>query len=321
MGTTIATPVTSLPSPLLTAGDVIMSVRQQIPDTSLNVDAAGNPLPDADGTFASANTLYRWLNDGLRVLVRLTGWAIRDWFAMPARAKQATYRLDPLWSAVEAAWAYQYPLSVLPEDVTLFPAAQGPVTSQPLWYGVHRRAQALEVFFWPVPHLTDPSTTLSTAIGAADDPIAVVSTSGWPSYGWVQIENELIAYQQVTATSLGVLTRGASFTAATSHPAGVTVQVCGLWLAGSRAPLPATSSVSVLEVPQTFIPALEKYILSRVRQAEQEFGEARALQQEFTAMVHEIRADPTWRQPTDAQTPAYASPRLGPIYFGRLIVR
>jgi hypothetical protein len=312
---------TSLPTPLLTAGDVIMSVRQQIPDTWLNFDPQGNPLPDADGTFICPDPLYQWLTDGMRVLVRLTGWSIHDWFALPARARQATYRLDPLWSAVEAAWAYQYPLSLLPEDVTLFPAAQGPVTTQPLWYGVHRRAQGLEVFLWPVPHLTDPSTTLSVAIGPTDDPIAVVSTSGWPSYGWVQIENELIAYQQVTATSIGVLTRGASFTTAASHPAGATVKVCGLWFSGSRGPLPATMSTDILEVPQTFIPALERYILSRVRQAEQEFAEARALQQEFTAMAREIRADPTWRQPTDAQAPAYASPRLGPIYFGRLIVR
>ena len=69
------------------------------------------------------------------------------------------------------------------------------------------------------------NTTLSSNItNVSTTPISVASTSGFPSSGWLLIENELISYTTKTATTFdGTITRGVLGTTNVAHTAGVAI--------------------------------------------------------------------------------------------------
>ena len=69
----------------------------------------------------------------------------------------------------------------------------------------------------------DYSTTLNGAISNTDTTIVVVSTTGFSTTGAIIIENELITYTGITATSFTGCTRGAAGSANVSHTSGTAV--------------------------------------------------------------------------------------------------
>lgn len=68
-----------------------------------------------------------------------------------------------------------------------------------------------------------PTITLSNNINASITTINVPSTSGYPVSGRIKIDNELIDYTGITATSFTGCTRGAGGTTAASHSNGALV--------------------------------------------------------------------------------------------------
>lgn len=71
----------------------------------------------------------------------------------------------------------------------------------------------------------DGETTLSVGItNVSTTPINVASTTGFPSSGWILIENEIISYTTKTATTFGgTVTRGVLGTTNVAHTAGLKV--------------------------------------------------------------------------------------------------
>ena len=71
----------------------------------------------------------------------------------------------------------------------------------------------------------DGETTLSVGItNVSTTPIQVASTAGFPSSGWLIIENEIISYTTKTATTFdGTITRGVLGTTNVAHTAGLKV--------------------------------------------------------------------------------------------------
>ena len=71
----------------------------------------------------------------------------------------------------------------------------------------------------------DGQTTLSVGISnVSTTPIQVASTEGFPSSGWILIENEVISYTTKTATTFdGTITRGVLGTTNVAHIAGKAV--------------------------------------------------------------------------------------------------
>lgn len=69
------------------------------------------------------------------------------------------------------------------------------------------------------------ATTLSSNItNNSTTPISVASTAGFPSSGWILIENELISYTTKTSTTFdGTITRGVLGTTNVAHTAGVNI--------------------------------------------------------------------------------------------------
>lgn len=316
---TLPTPAASTGS--ATADEIINSVRDQIPDPVY--DASGNPQPSTDGNLLRASTLYGWLDKAVKIVAaNLGGWLIDDWTAMAKQQAQPNYTLDRLFVQVSDAYADQWPLTRLDEAPTIYPNA--PIQSQPFWYGVHRRADALTLFFWPIEGASDPVTTLSVALGSSgDSAVQVVSTTSFLSFGFLQIENEIIQYQQLSTSPIGVsvLTRGVGGTVPATHAAGVPVTHLSLWCKGKRTPQKIVGATSAIELPLPFLHPLELYVLARARRAEQEFGEARSLMQEFYQEIGRIDANPGWKVSQGAQVKPYGDPSLGGLAYGRVITR
>lgn len=71
-------------------------------------------------------------------------------------------------------------------------------------------------------------STLSGAVGASDTTITLASVVGLPTTGFVKIDNEIIAYQNVVGNQIISAWRGQSNTTAASHSSGASVYVYSL---------------------------------------------------------------------------------------------
>jgi hypothetical protein len=70
-----------------------------------------------------------------------------------------------------------------------------------------------------------PQATLSGAISATDTTITLSSTSGLPTVGFVNIDNETIGYQNIVGNQILNAWRGQNSTSAASHLSGASVYV------------------------------------------------------------------------------------------------
>jgi hypothetical protein len=294
------------------AGSLITNIRDEIPDPVY--DAHGNPLPDQDGNLVRASTLYGWLDDGVRIMARAVGAIIEDWTAVAQTQRQPYYQLNPRFNTFSDGFSNQWPLDVVAVGAgdVIWPSA-GQAVSQSLWAYIFRRAASLQVGLWPIPALTDPLTTLAAPLGTG--PVAqvdVTSAANFLSYGYIQIDDEILHYQLVSGNTLTVIERGQCGTTPQSHLLGAAVQHLGLWLKGTRSPLKILNSMSPVELPLDIISEVKTYVLARVRGMENEFEERARLMKIFDAKCAELRADPT-RKENMGRVVAYGSQRMGPI--------
>ena len=307
-------------TPVVTAASIINSIRDQMPDPVY--DDAGNPEPDVDGSFLRAQTLYRWLTNGILEMSRRCNWLVPDWFALPSENKAESYTLDSKWVSVEALWVNQLRCVFLDEQWRIYPSAY---VGQPLTYSLHRRAGALDISLYGAPNLTDPTTLLSADLSPGGNVVHVVDTTGFLSFGWLKVDAELIEYRflDATAETLSVLRRGRAGTLAVQHDVNAPVVHCSVWLKGLRSPLRVVRSTDPVEIPEAFHAGLELYVLSKVREAEQSRAEAKSLMADFVEVCKDICGDPVW-QATDGTfaVRAYGSYIGGPIYgsgFGTIV--
>jgi hypothetical protein len=299
-----------------TAGTIVNAVRDMVPDPQY--DGSGNPLPDQDGGLFRASSLYRWLDAGVRIMTRALGSVIIDWTAIALTTRQPWYAVNSQFEKIEDGFVNQWPIDsiMLSEGDTIWPST-GPAPGQPLWGFLHKVSDHLEMAFWPVPNNTDPVTTLTAPLAASGvDPIPVASTLNFLSFGYVQIDQEIIAYQQLTTgpAGIGTISRGVCGTTAAAHLNAASVQHLGIWLKGERSPATLSSSTSVIELPLDVVSHLEDYLLARCRFAEQEDAEGARLMKQFHDYCKEIRADPSRKESMGQITP-WGSPKTGPIYF------
>jgi len=278
-----------------TAGTLITVIRDQIPDPVY--DGSGNPQPASDGQLVRAQTLYRWLNDGVIRLAELTGWRLVDWTAIATVANQATYAVDQKWITALECWHNGLQLWLAPEVYSVWP--QPPASRQAVQYSPHQLNAQLSLRLFPMPSQTDPSTSLGSAAGSTDTTLTVGSTSGFLAAGYALVDSELVAYGALTATSLLAVQRGQGGTTAASHAQGATVQHCSVWVKGPRLPTPIAQATDPVDVPVAFQPALQNYVLARVALMRQQLDRYQVLNKEFEAQATVLANDPRWRE--DAQ--------------------
>lgn len=261
------------------ASDLIASIRDQIPDRVTNV------VTD-DGLFSRA-TLLRWINDAGR-LIATTAPVIQDWGAVSSVAGMDTYELDSFWVSVDQVW---YDLLPLTRTAVLDDLFVSKVVGRSWWFGPHSIHATPRLHVWPAPDRAGASTTLSGAISANATSLTLASTAGgWQDYGYLKIDNEIIMYRSIDRTTgvVSNLLRGQAGTAPAAHANGAAVTERNIFWKGSRLPAKLTAVTDTLEVPESLWPLIELYVLSRVRETEQDHQVAKIMLDDFRSLVNEL---------------------------------
>ncbi len=177
----------------------------------------------------------------------------------------------------------------------------------------------MEFFVYPTIAASDPTSTLSGSLTASSTSLSVASVSNFLSFGFVQIDNEILQYQTITGTTLSALLRGCCGTTAASHSSGATVQHLGFWGKGPRMPLEIAATTDIVELPLAWQHLVELYVLQRCARAQQELAGAKEYGAEYSQQMELILGDPSWRA-SNIQLQSYGVPSLGGLAWGTTIL-
>jgi hypothetical protein len=268
-------PIIGTPTASTRAGNIILSIRDQIPDP------VNDPI--VDGTAFSLASLLRWLNDGMRIMAS-SAPIVQDWYAIGSENGMDVYEIPDVFLSVEQLWYDLWPCFRSPEWSALF---VNKISSRSYFFGPHSLHAQPRIHVWPAADRTAATTTLSTTISATDTSIVAASIASFNQYGFFEIEGELILYRTVTAgtNTFSTILRGQGGTTAAPHTSGATISEKNIFFKASRLPTALTGVGDVLEIPVGLTPVLELYVLSKVREAEQESELAKSLRQEFAQAV------------------------------------
>jgi hypothetical protein len=304
--------ITSLP----TAATYINIIRDMVPDAVYSAD--GTASPQSDGDLFRAQSIVRFLNDAVYVTAQRIGWQVRDWYAFQMATYQQNYPVDARWINVEEAFANQWQLTRINEGYTIF---QTVPSQKPLWWNVHSRTNQINVGFYPVPNLTDPTTTLTATITSGTTTNALVTaTASFYSYGFVQIDSEILQYGTLNSGAVGTLIRGACGTTAAQHVTGASVYHLGLWVKGPRLPIQITTSTDIVELPIAYQYALSLYTCARLARSQNDDQQAKSYMDEYNSEMQRILNDPLTKQHQGARILGYGEAPLGALAWGRVIV-
>lgn len=301
------------------ASEVINSVRDLIPDPVYS--GAGVALPDTDGGLFRAQTLYRWLSDGIKKCAQGLGWVISDWTAFQAVSGQPNYVVDARWTALNNCLVKKWVLGPIDESLTIFPVAQL-LSAQPVRYQLHKNIDQITVGLFPGPNYTDGVTINTGTLTTSATSISLGSTTNWLPDGYFLANSgsvtELIKYESISTLGASILTRAQGGTSAYQFAPSSTITHCSIWLKGVRQPKAVTSSTDNIELPQAFVPLLQLYVLARCRLSENDYQEGRAMMADFDQQLDKIKADPYWQSLDPMSVMDQFS--QGPLAWGRVLV-
>lgn len=292
-----------------TASDILLSIRDQIPDPT--VDA------QADGAAFSFATLLRWLNDAMRILAT-TAPVVMDWHALPSEQGMDVYVLPSTILSVEQLWYDCWPCWRAPELDALFTSK---IESKSYYFGPHSIHATPRLQVWPAADRSGATTTLSAGISDTAVTIPLTSTASLQVYGFIQIDTgsqaEILMYRTVNATNLTQILRGQAGTHPVSHLIGAPVTELNITMKASRLPTPIVNATDVIEIPVGLTPLLELYVLAKVRETEQEPA-AIQLRQEFQKACEQLGNKAPFRGIRQGMQVRMG---MGPmLYGGRVII-
>lgn len=266
-----------------TAGDIILSVRSQIPDPTAGDD------PNLDGNAFKLATLLRWINDAGR-LICISVPVIQDWYGVRTLNGQDVYELPDYITSIEQAWYDLLPLSRAPEYDSIFTSK---INARSWWFGPHSIHATPRIHVWPAPDANGATTTLSANLTATATSASLTSASGFNAYGFAKIVNEVVRYATVNTTTnvISNLLRGQGGTLAAAANTNDTVDELNLFFKCSRLPRPLTKVGDPYEIPQGLWPLVELYVIAKVRESEQDHATALQLRQEFHGLVDKLGAN------------------------------
>lgn len=282
-----------VPQQLEQAGTLVTIIRDLMPDP---VYQGPTPQPDSDGPMVRAQTLYRWLTLGIRDMARRIGYQHEDWWAQPLQQDFNTYTLDARWRHITECFVNQYFCVPANETRTIWPANSATVGSQATVFDQHRMNGQVTLYIYPGAGASDPITTMTTPISATDTLINVASTQNFLSYGYVQIDSELIQYQRVSGNQLQACRRGVAGSSPSAYPAGAIVVHCGLWVKGVRAPNPVAISIDFIEMPHDALDGLVEFVLAEYARFEQDTQMATYHRNNYHDLCDSIKRDPRSQQ-------------------------
>lgn len=262
-------------------------------------------LPDSDGGFVSSSLAFTWLNQALRQMVVQLG-GIRDISGVAWPSNAAWAALTNRWTEIENMW-WQGWWQVVGTQAGVW--LHSSIQSVPGYMSEWSNAGQDIVGLWPQPGQGPATSTLSSNIDAVTTTLPVTATATFTTPGLIQIDNELILISSPNQTNTGFVAclRGVSGTVAATHTATTLVTQLIAMFTGSRlAPdfSPGTS-YALLQLPAGWDVPLDRYMLARYREKEQDGRAAAQLDQEFTAAVEALRSSkdavPKNRQIGDAR--------------------
>ena len=242
--------------------------------------------PDTDGQFASCATLYNWLNAGLQIISRGTG-GLLDYAGVGSSVGQPLYNVPGQWIELTSVWYDGY--WVLGGDRAQF-FRRNTITSSVLSscsMSVVGGQNVLEVF--PQPARTAAFTVLATPMAATDTMALLVDTSGFLlPFGFVQIDNEIMAYATISGNQLTGLIRGLGGSLAVAHLPGAPSQELNIFWSGKRQIAPTYqqgNATTALAIPNGWDQLLIQYVAGRAKLVEHDTQSFQVFNQEMEKAV------------------------------------
>ena len=270
-------PIPATPIATTTAGSIIQSVRDQIPDRVTNLAS--------DGDTFTLSSLVNWINDAMREIA-IASRCVLDFYAIQSSSSQDVYELPTTLLQVEQLWYDLKPCTrsaALDDFFTTFISGNSWFFDPAFTVGSIPR-----MHLWPAPSRTGATGTLSATLTATATAIsATADIAAIMKYGYIGIENEIIRYTSFNHTTFafGGVLRAQAGTIAAAHTAPVTITELNIWFKCSKLPTPITGPGDPIQIPNALVPLIELYVLSKCREAEQEAQLAHAMRQEFAQAI------------------------------------
>lgn len=280
-------------------------------------------LPDTDGNYVRASVIFRWLNDALRQSSRLAG-GLPDYSGFPSVINFATYVVTGEWVKMLNAWYDGYPVAFAPTN-SFF--KRNIVTSSILagWQLSYYNNQ-LGVELWPQPARTAAQTTLASPMLATDTVAQLTSIAGFllPTYGMVQIGNEICAYNGISGNNLIGLIRGLGGTVPTPWASATQVNELNAFFQGRRVfntqYIPGQSLLN-LPIPAGWDGTLIHYLMSKFYVTERDSQSAQSEMQAFEkACQSYLRMNRQITGPIQAGSRDYQFVVFGGTRFGSNVI-
>lgn len=290
--------------------NLIFSIRDQIPDPPLTAND-----PTSDGAAFTYATLLRWVDDAGRIMCGKAR-VIVDWHAITSRIGMDTYELPPQILDVMECW---YDLQQLGEQPQNFDYDRNKITAPSYTFGHHASHAIPRFHVWPTCDRSGAMTTLAASIGSMDSSIILTDASQFKPYGFMLIDSEIIMYRTITTNTLTGILRGQSLTLPASHTIGGSVTELNIMFKVHRLPMPCNCATR-LEIPMEFWPLIELYVISKVREAEQDHQTSRVMRDEFNKYVDTMaeKNRRSWPRQGTQVGPSWSGPLL--YNRGRVIV-
>lgn len=273
--------VIASPTSTSTAGDMILSIRDKIPDVVSD--------PNIDGTAFSLAQILRWMNDAMITICAIAP-VIRDWWALPSVTGMDVYVLPNHIVNADQVFYNMMPMSKNAEMDTIFTSK---VSGRSWWMGEHSQHAIPRLQLWPACDTTGGTTTLSGNVASTDITLPInTATSFSTSYGFIQVGTELILFRNLPsgAGNITNILRGQGGTVASAHNTNDTVTECNIWMKASRLPTKLTGPSDLVEIPRGLWPLVQLGVISSVREAEQDAQLALTLRKEFLESCEKLAA-------------------------------
>lgn len=243
-------------------------------------------LPDTDGGFVSAASIYRWLNDGLQEMGRIGG-GIPSITGVQAVSGTAMYRIQGGWIRFTNYWFDGWScMAGRRGDIFL----HNVMTSIPGLVSLEEFADTSVVQFWPQPNRTGATSTLSAGIGLTDATLTLASATNFLAIGLLQIDSEIIGYSGISGNVVSGLMRGLGGTSPAIHAISALTTELNLRFAGFRQPNTYSVGQSLLSIP--LLPGwsvpLSDYLVAQYKKAEQDLQTAMAIEKDFEKSIDDM---------------------------------
>ena len=275
----------------------------QFPITIASVGVSGYPpvnstayLPDQDGQFVSASTMYAWLNGALKLGCHYAG-GIRDMTGLPSVIGQGMYTLNGTWMKLTQGWYDGYIMDLVNKRNFFYRN-----TTSGLSWGcsISYNAERAIAELFPQPNRTSGLTTTTPPL-AATHPVAPLSdpSSFVLPFGLALIWNnqgasEIVAYDLISGNNATGLVRGLGGTIQQAFGSDVFFQELNIRFAGLRKHFTSYQqgqSALTLRIPDTWVDPLALYLLSYFREGEQDREGAKELRMEFEETMKQLKSN------------------------------